>query len=96
MNDAPDLFAALDALTAAIGSLEAASVRRGSRDERLKALETELGLMREDRETLAHDLDGALARANALDAARSEASDRLEHAIGAIRGMLARSDHGGS
>ena len=90
MTGAPDLFAALDALNAALGSLEAASARRGGRDERLRGLETELALMREDRESLARDLDGALARSNALDSARSDASARLEQAIGTIRTILAR------
>lgn len=90
MSGAPDLFAALDALAAAVGALEAASARRGSRDERLKALETELALMRDDREALARNLDGALVRANALDEARSDVSQRLEQAIGSIRGILAR------
>lgn len=90
MSEPLDLLVALDRLNGAVGALEAAQARRGSRDERLRDLETELALMRQDRERLAVDLDQALARAQSLDAARNDVSARLDNAIGTLRSLLAR------
>ena len=52
-------------------------------------LEEELSLMQDDRARLAVELDAALARAKALDAANLEASLGLERAGATLRSVLA-------
>ncbi|MDJ1158254.1 DUF4164 domain-containing protein [Chelatococcus sp. SYSU_G07232] len=81
---------ALKRLDAAIGSLERAANRRLEVERRRGDLETELALMQDDRSRLAVELDGTLARLGRLEAAADDVGQRVERAMGAVRGILAR------
>jgi Domain of unknown function (DUF4164) len=80
------LAAAVEDLSRAIEALEKASLRNASRAD----LSAELAVMRLDRNKLAEALDAALARVKALEAARVTSGEKLDSAITAIRGVLAR------
>ncbi len=84
------LDAALHALESAVTQLEAAHARRKHRDAQVGDVEAELQLMRSDRSRLADELDAAVARGNALDAARTDVANRLERAIHTIRNTLGK------
>lgn len=83
------LTAALMRLTAALDRLEAANEWRAKREALRANLEEELAVMQDDRARLAVELDGAIARAKALELANEEAARRLNHAMAEIRAVLA-------
>jgi len=88
--DTPERFeAALKRLSAALEQLEAASARRIKAEAQRADLEEELSVMQDDRSRLAVELDGALARTLALEAAAAEAARRLAGAGAALRGLVA-------
>jgi len=79
---------ALRRLAAAIDQLEAAASRRAAVDAARGDLVEELAVMQDDRARLAVDLDGALARGQALEAANHQVAQRLERASAALRAAL--------
>jgi hypothetical protein len=83
---------ALLRLRGALQSLEAAAARRAELDRSKSSLETELALMQDDRARLAVELDGALARANRLDAITGEMAARIDRAMLSIRTVIDAAD----
>lgn len=81
-------------LDVALGQLEAAAQRRLDLDRRRGDLETELTLMQDDRARLAVDLDGALARAQAVEALAGDAVKRIDTAMAVIRDVIADAEAG--
>ncbi len=82
------LDAAARRLDAALDALEAAIHRQRAGERSLASLRGELQLMAEDRSRLAEQLDAAQDRIARLEAARDEASRRLDAAMETIRAML--------
>ena len=81
-------------LDAALDQLEAAAQRRLDLDRRRGDLETELTLMQDDRARLAVDLDGALARAQGVEALANEAVKRIDTAMAVIRDVITDAESG--
>ena len=75
-------------MRAAIDLLEAALERRARRDASRRDADEELALMQDDRARLAVELDGALDRARALEAANAEAAKRLAQASAALDQLI--------
>ena len=90
MPDALD--SSLRRLAAAVDSLERAAERRMRHDQARANVEEEYALMQDDRSRLAVELDAALDRSRALDAASAEADARLARAAQAIGAIIERMD----
>ena len=75
-------------MRAAIDLLEAALERRARRDASRGDADEELALMQDDRARLAVELDGALDRGRALEAANAEAAKRLAQASAALDELI--------
>ncbi|MGD0762676.1 MAG: DUF4164 family protein [Roseiarcus sp.] len=75
-------------MRAAIDLLEAALERRARRDASRRDADEELALMQDDRARLAVELDGALDRGRALEAANAEAAKRLAQASAALDELI--------
>ncbi len=89
----PDaLESALRRLVAAVDSLERAADRRMRHDQARAGAEEEYALMQDDRSRLAVELDAALDRSRALEAANAEAGARLARAAEAIGAIIERID----
>jgi hypothetical protein len=95
MKTHPRIDAAIKRLSTALDQLEAVQARRQRADLLRGDLEEELSLMQDDRARLAVELDAALARAKALDAANLEASLGLERAGTTLRTVLASIEEAG-
>ncbi|MGO9418674.1 DUF4164 family protein [Roseiarcus sp.] len=80
----------LTRLAAAVGLLERAAERRMRHDEARSNAEEEFALMQDDRSRLAVELDAALDRSRALEAASAEAGERLIRAAQTIGRILER------
>jgi hypothetical protein len=80
----------LKRMRAAVDLLEAAVERRVRRDAKRGDSDEELALMQDDRDRLAVELDSALARNRALDAANSEAAKTLAQASAALEAVIDR------
>jgi len=76
-------------MRAAIDLLEAAVERRARLDARRGDADEELALMQDDRARLAVELDGALDRSRALEAANAEAGKLLAQANAALDRLIA-------
>jgi predicted nucleic acid-binding Zn-ribbon protein len=72
----------------ALDALEAAVRRRQATDRSVAVLETEVRTLSDDRSRLAQDLDKAKARSAQLESLSMNVSERLNSAIGSIRGLL--------
>lgn len=79
---------ALKRFIAAIDQIEAAQERRASSNDILSNAQEELAIMQDDRARLAAELDGALARNQALSVANEDVGQRLEIAKKAIMDVL--------
>jgi predicted nucleic acid-binding Zn-ribbon protein len=90
MNPSDSLQLGLKRLAAALDQLEAAAERRAQADAQRGNLEEELAVMQDDRTKLAVELDGVVARTNALENANQDVARRLELAGQAIRTVLAK------
>ena len=87
----PDaLERSLKRLADAVDSLERAAERRIRRDEARASAEEEYALMQDDRSRLAVELDSALDRSRALEAANAEAGARLARAAETIGALIER------
>jgi hypothetical protein len=82
----------LKRLAAAVDSLERAAERRKRHDEARVNADEEYALMQDDRSRLAVELDAALDRSRALEAANAEAGARLARAAEAIGEIVERMD----
>ncbi|THD43166.1 MAG: DUF4164 family protein [Bradyrhizobium sp.] len=80
----------LKRMRAAIDLLEAAVERRVRHDAKRGDSDEELSLMQDDRDRLAVDLDSALGRGRALEAANAEAARKLAQAGEAIETVVGR------
>ena len=89
-SDALEL--SLRRLAAAVDSLERAAERRMRQDDARANAEEEFALMQDDRSRLAVELDSALDRSRALEAANINAGERLAQAAQAIGRIIARMD----
>ncbi|MGY2050762.1 DUF4164 family protein [Methylobacterium sp. JK268] len=81
---------ALRRLEAAVALLDAAVTRRLDAERSRQDLETELGLMQEDRARLAAELDAALAQLAEAVAVTDDVEHRLGRAIGTVETVLTR------
>ena len=88
MSDASAIDAASRRLAAALDALEAAAERRREADHGEDALAAQVHALGTDRSKLAADLDTQAARANRLEAANREVTQRLDLAIDTIRTVL--------
>jgi hypothetical protein len=77
----------LKRMRAAIDLLEAALERRARLDAKRGDADEELALMQDDRARLV-ELDGALGRNRALEAANAEAAKRLAQASAALEKLI--------
>src|SRR5947209_19912470 len=82
-------------LSAAVDSLELATDRRMRHDESRVNTEEEFALMQDDRSRLAVELDAALDRSRALEAAAAEAGAKIERAAHAIERLMERIEPAG-
>ena len=80
----------LKRMRAAVDLLEAAVERRVRRDAKRGDADEELALMQDDRDQLAVELDSALGRNRALEAANSEAAKTLAQATVALEEVIER------
>jgi hypothetical protein len=83
-----DLDAATRRLMAALDALERAVERRREADRDEDELATRIQALGADRSRLADELDGSLVKTRRLERANREIADRLDVAIGTIRGVL--------
>jgi len=80
---------ALARFSAALDRLEAASLRHQEGERMRMALESELALMRADRQALADSLDQSVARGRLLEEQMGQLDQRIERAIASVRDTLA-------
>ena len=79
---------ALSRFGMALDRLEAASLRHQEGERMRMALESELALMRADRQALAETLDGSVARNRQLEEQLVQLDQRIERVIGSVRECL--------
>ena len=85
-----DIEMSLKRLSSAVDALEWATDLRVRHDEARATTQEEFALMQDDRSRLAVELDAAVDRSRALEAANGEAAKRLAHATQAIERVLGR------
>src|SRR3982750_1010494 len=83
-----DLEAATRRLMAALESLESAVERRRDADRDEEELASRIQALGADRSRLADELDGSLVKSRRLERTNREIAERLDAAIGTIRGGL--------
>src|ERR1700722_17752262 len=84
------LETSLKRLASAVDALDWATDLRMRHDEARATTQEEFALMQDDRSRLAVELDAAVDRSRALEAANGEAAKRLDHAAQAIERVLVR------
>ncbi len=92
MSYTDSIEAASRRLALALDALDAAAERRRERFRNEAALSAQVHALGNDRSRLAGELDHAMARARALEAVNREVAQRLERAIGTVRGLLAEEE----
>jgi hypothetical protein len=92
MSESDSIEAASRRLALALDALDAAAEgrREGARHE--QALTAQIHALGDDRARLAGELDSAIARSRALEAANREVAKRIDTAIEAIHGVLGDED----
>jgi len=85
---AADIDAATRRLMAALDGLERAVERRREADRDEDELATRIQALGADRSRLADELDGSLVKTRRLERTNREIAERLDAAIGTIRGVL--------
>src|SRR5450631_370913 len=83
-----DIDAATRRLMAALDALEGAAERRREADRDENELAARIQALGADRSRLADELDGSLVKTRRLERSNREIADRLDMAIGTIRGVL--------
>jgi hypothetical protein len=89
MSDTDSVEAASRRLALALDALDAAAEHRRESAKGQAALAVQLHALEDDRARLAGELDHAVARSRALEAANREVAQRLARAIDTVRGVLA-------
>ncbi len=89
MSDIDSIEAASRRLALALDALDAAAERRREAAKSEAALSAQIHALGNDRSRLAGELDHAIARSHALEAANREVAQRLARAIDTVRGVLA-------
>jgi chromosome segregation ATPase len=84
-----DIEAATRRLMTALDALEAAAERRRDADRDENELASRIQALGADRSRLADELDGSLVKKRRLERTNREISEKLDAAIGTIRGVLA-------
>jgi chromosome segregation ATPase len=92
MSDHTAIEAATRRLQAALDALEAVAERRIEAATRNAGLAEQLHALESDRARLAADLDHATARSRQLERTNREVAERIDEAMGAIRGVIAAQD----
>jgi uncharacterized protein DUF4164 len=92
MSDTDSIEAASRRLALALEALDAAAERRRERFRNEAALSAQVHALGNDRAQLAGELDHAIARSRALEAANREVAQRLARAIDTVRGLLAEEE----
>jgi hypothetical protein len=92
MSDTDSIEAASRRLALALDALDAAAERRRERFRNEAALSAQVHALDTDRSRLAGELDHAIARSRALEAANREVAQRLSRAIDTVRGLLAQDE----
>ena len=83
-----DIDAATRRLMAALDALESAVERRREADRDENELASRIQALGADRSRLADELDGSLVKSRRLERSNREIAERLDAAIGTIRGVL--------
>lgn len=83
-----NILEALARFGAALDRLEAASLRHQEGERLRMNLESELALMRADRQALAERLDAALARTQSVEDQFAQLDQRIARAVSSIRDVL--------
>lgn len=91
MNEIDSIEIASRRLALALDALEAAAERRGEADRSEAALASQIHSLDADRARLVSELDEAVARSRALEAANREVAQRIDLAIETIRSVLSSS-----
>ena len=94
MSETDSIEAASRRLALALDALDAAAERRREAARSEEALATQIHALGDDRARLAGELDQALSRSRALEAANREVAQRMARAIESIRGVLANAEPG--
>jgi chromosome segregation ATPase len=89
-----DIDAATRRLMSALDALESAAERRRDADRDENELAVRIQALGADRSRLADELDGALVKSRRLERANREIAERLDAAIGTIRGVLDAGEDG--
>ncbi len=89
----PELADAMAQMQSALGQLETAVGRHFDVDARRSDIETELGVMQDDRTRLAAELESATAQLARMEAMSEHVGRRVGLAIGSIREVLSRSEN---
>lgn len=89
MGDTDSIEAASRRLALALDALDGAAEHRREAAKGEAALSAQVHALDNDRARLADDLDHAIARSRALEAANREVAQRLARAIDTVRGVLA-------
>jgi septal ring factor EnvC (AmiA/AmiB activator) len=89
MSDTDSIEAASRRLALALDALDAAAEHRRDAAKSEAALSAQIHALGNDRARLAGELDHAIARSRALEAANREVGQRLARAIDTVRGVLA-------
>ncbi len=92
MSDTDLIEIASRRLMLALDALEAAAEQRGETDRGQAALATQIHVLADDRARLAGELDVIMARSRGLEVANREVGQRIDAAIGTIRGVLEGED----
>jgi len=88
MSNTDSIEAASRRLALALDALDAAADSRREAARHEQALTAQVHALGDDRARLAGELDSAVARSRALEAANHEVAKRIETAIETIRGVL--------
>jgi len=88
MSEVDSIEAASRRLALALDALDAAAERRCEAARGEEAMAAQVHALGDDRARLAGELDDAIARTRALEAANREVADRIARTIEAIRGLV--------
>jgi ABC-type transporter Mla subunit MlaD len=88
MSEVDSIEAASRRLALALDALDAAAERRCEAARGEQAMAARLHALGDDRARLADELDDAIARTRALEAANREVADRIARTIETIRGLV--------
>jgi len=88
MSEVDSIEAASRRLALALDALDAAAERRCEAARGEEAMTAQIHVLGDDRARLAGELDHAIARTRALEAANRDVAERIARTIEAIRGLV--------